>query len=39
MQLHELTQSMRQKDMKSVNCLNKTHTTVSLEGSKEDRML
>ena len=28
-QLHELTQSMRQKDMKSVNCLNKIHTTVN----------
>ena len=38
MQLHELTQSMRQKDMKFVNCLNKIHTTVPLEGSKEDRM-
>ena len=39
MQLHELTQSMRQKDMKYVNCLNKIHTTVPLEGSEEDRML
>ena len=39
MQLHELIQSMRQKDMKFVNCLNKIHTTVPLEGSKEDRML
>ena len=39
MQLHELTQSMRQKDMKFVNCLNKIHTTVPLEGSEEDRML
>ena len=39
MQLHELTQSMRQKDMKFVNCLNKIHTTVLLEGSEEDRML
>ena len=39
MQLHELTQSMRQKDMKFVNYLNKIHTTVPLEGSKEDRML
>ena len=38
MQLHELTQSMRQKDM-FVNCLNKIRTTVPLEGSKEDRML
>ena len=39
MQLHELTQSMRQKDMKFVNCLNKIRTTVPLEGSQEDRML
>ena len=39
MQLHELTQSMRQKGMKFVNCLNKTRTTVLLEGSEEDRML
>ena len=39
MQLHELTQSMRQKDMKFVNCLDKIHTTVPLEGSQEDRML
>ena len=39
MQLHELTQSMRQKDMKFVNCLNKIHTTVPLESSEEDRML
>ena len=39
MQLHELTQSMRQKDMKFVNCLNKIHRTVPLEGSEEDRML
>ena len=39
MQLHELTQSMRQKDMKFVNCLNKICTTVPLEGSEEDRML
>ena len=39
MQLHELTQSMRQKDTKFVNCLNKMHTTVPLEGSEEDRML
>ena len=28
MQLHELTQSMRQKDMKFINYLNKIHTTV-----------
>ena len=39
MQLHELTQSMRQKDMKCVNYLNKILTTVPLEGSEEDRML
>ena len=39
MQLHELTQSMRQKDMKFVNCLNKIHKTVPLGGSEEDRML
>ena len=39
MQLHELTQSMRQKDMKFVNCLNKICTTVPLESSEEDRML
>ena len=39
MQLHELTQSMRQEDMKFVNCLNKICTTVPFEGSEEDRML
>ena len=39
MHLHELTQSMRLKDMKFVNCLNKISTTVPLEGSEEDRML
>ena len=39
MQLQELTQSMRQKDMKLINCLNKICTTVPLEGSEEDRML
>ena len=39
MQLHELTQSMKQKDMKFVNCHNKICTTVPLEGSEEDRML
>ena len=39
MQLHELKQSMRQKNMKFVNCLNKIHTTVPLESSEEDRML
>ena len=39
MQLHELTQSMRQKDMKFVKCLNKICTMVPLEGSNKDRML
>ena len=39
MQLHELTQSMRQKDMNFINCLNKICTTVPLAGSEEDRML
>ena len=39
MQLHEMTQSMRQKDMKFVNCLSKICTTVPLAGSEEDRML
>ena len=39
MQLHELTQSMRQIDVKFINCLNKIHTTVPLESSEEDRML
>ena len=39
MQLHELTESMRQKDMKFVKCLNKICTTVPLAGSEEDRML
>ena len=39
MQLHELTQSMRQKDMKFVNCLNKICKPVPFEGSEEDRML
>ena len=39
MKLHELTQSMRQKDMKFINCLNKICTTVPLEGSEEDKML
>ena len=39
MQLHELTQSMWQKDMKFVNCLNKICTTVPLEGSNKDIML
>ena len=36
MQLNEITQSMRQKDMKFVKCLNKIRTTVPLEGSEED---
>ena len=39
MQLHELTQSKGQKDMKFVNCLNKILVTVPLEGSEEDIML
>ena len=39
MQLPELTQGMRQKDMKFVKCLNKICTTVPLEGAEEDRML
>ena len=39
MQLHKLTQSMRQKDMKFINCLSKICTTVPLEGSEEDKML
>ena len=39
MQLHELTQRMRQNDMKFVKCLNKICTTVPLESSEEDRML
>ena len=39
MQLHELTQRMRQKNMVFVNCLNKLCITVPLGGSEEDRML
>ena len=39
MQVHELTQCMRQKDRKFVKCPNKIHATVLLEGSEEDRML
>ena len=39
MQLHELTQSMRQKDMKFVKCLNKICTTVPIEGSNKHIML
>ena len=39
MQLHELTKSMRQKDIKFIKCLNKICTTVPLEGSNEDIML
>ena len=39
MQLHELTQSMRQKGIKFIKCLNKIHTTVPLEGSEEGKML
>ena len=39
MQFHELTQSMSQKDMTFVNCLNKIYTTVPPEDSKVDRIL
>ena len=41
MHLHELTQSMRQKDMKyRIYCLNNKYVqTVPHEGSEEDRML
>ena len=39
MHLHELTENMRQKDMKFVKCLKKICTTVPLEGSEEDKML
>ena len=39
MKLHELTQNMRQKDMKFVKCLNKIHMNVPIEGSNEDIML
>ena len=39
MQLHELRESMRQKDMKFVKYLNKIHTTVPFTGSEEDKML
>ena len=35
MQLHELTQSMRQKDMKFVNCLNNIHTTIHFKAQKK----
>ena len=38
MQLHELTQSMRQKQSKFVNCLNRIRTTIPLLDSEEDRM-
>ena len=38
-QLHELKQTLRQKDTVFVNCLYKICTTEPLEGSKEDRML
>ena len=38
-QLHELTQSMRQKDMKFIKCLNKICTTVPLADSQEDTIL
>ena len=39
MQLYELRESMKQKDMKFVKCLNKIRTTVPLAGSEEDKML
>ena len=39
MQLHELTQNIRQKDMKFVKCLTKIHITVPHQGLEEDRML
>ena len=39
MQLHELTQSMRQKVMNFVKCLDKIPTPAPLEGSEEDKML
>ena len=39
MQLHELTQIMRQKDMFCAQCLNKIHTSVPKEGSEEDILL
>ena len=39
MQLHELTQIMRQKDMAFAQCLNKIHTSVPEEDSDEDKML
>ena len=39
MQLHELTQIMRQKDMAFAQCLNKICTSVPEEDSEVDRML
>ena len=39
MQLHELTQTMRQKDTYFIDCLNSIRTTVLKTGSKEDLML
>ena len=38
-QLHELTQSMRQKRYEVHKLPEQIHTTVPLEGSEEDRML
>ena len=35
MQLHELRQSVRQKDTKFVNCINKIHTTVPLKKAQK----
>ena len=39
MKLHELTQTMRQKDTYFIDCLIGIHTTVPKTGSKEDLML
>ena len=39
MQLHELKQIVRQKDVFFAQCLNKIHTSVPEEGSEKDIML
>ena len=39
LQLHKLTQVMRQNDMAFVQCLNNIHTKVPEPGSPEDIML
>ena len=39
MQLHELTQTMKQKDTYFIDCLNSIRTTVPKTGSKKDLML